>query len=181
MHPISMAWRLMELRRLAVRAARNAGANADATDIGQDTIAKLDGEEFNDFGHMEAWVQRVAKNAAHNLRERAKHIEGPFDEELGLEPQSFTSDLVNKQKYRDLIAQLSDKYRSVIELTYYEGLSGQRRRRPARLHHRNRPQDAQRGTQPPPPRHHSHPPATNPEQVAQPQVSGTVSALTHAS
>ena len=114
---------LMELRRLAVRAARNAGANADASDIGQDTIAKLDGEEFNDFGHMEAWVQRVAKNAAHNLRVRAKHIEGPFDEELGLEPQSFTSDLVNKQKYRDLIAQLSDMYRSVIELTYYQGLS----------------------------------------------------------
>ena len=113
---------LMELQQLAVVAAKNAGANADAADIGQDTIGKLDGREFDDSDHMSAWVQTVAKNAAADVRRRAKHIEGPFDEALGLDPQSFSTSLIARQKILDLIAELPDKYRAVIELTYYEGL-----------------------------------------------------------
>ncbi len=117
------AQQLMELQGLAAKAARKAGAGEDAADVAQETIAKLDDREFNDLGHVEAWVQRVAQNAAHDLRDRAKKIVGPYDDNLGLTPQSFTSDFVSKQKITDLVAGLPSKYQDVIELTYYEGLS----------------------------------------------------------
>ncbi len=97
------AERLLELRGLAASAASRAGAGADTQDIAQDTIAKLDHQDLDQIGNLEAWVQRVAKNAAIDLGRRAKHIEGPYDEELGLDPQSFSTVLVANQKIQGLV------------------------------------------------------------------------------
>lgn len=113
---------LIELLGLAARAANKAGAAEEAADIAQDTIAKLDDQDLDEIANLEAWVQRVAKNAALDLQRRAKHIEGPYDDDLGLEPQSFSTKLVAKQKIHDLVEGLPSKYRAVIELTYYKGL-----------------------------------------------------------
>ncbi len=117
------AEKLIELQRLAAKAARKAGAGDDAADIGQETIAKLEQEDLDQIPNLEAWVQRVAKNAAIDHGRRAKHIEGRYDEDLGLDPQSFTTDFVARQKIHDLVGGLPAKYRAVIELTYYQALS----------------------------------------------------------
>ena len=114
---------LLELQQLAAKAALKAGAGADASDIAQDTIAKLDHQDLAQIANLEAWVQRVAKNAAIDHGRRAKHIEGPYDDDLGLEPKSFSAALVARQKIQDLVACPPEKYSGVLDLAYYEALT----------------------------------------------------------
>ena len=115
--------RLMELHGLALRAARKI-SEPDAEDVAQNTIAKLDDEDLDELPNLDAWVQRVAKNQALDLRKRNdNHHATSFDDEMGLDPQSFSTRLVAGQKVRDLLADLPEKYRRVLELTYYEALS----------------------------------------------------------
>ncbi len=114
--------RLMELHGLAAGAARRAGAEEDAADIAQDTIAKLEDRDLDEINNLEAWVQRVAKNAALDLNRRANRIEVNYDGEFGVQP-SFSTSLVAQRKIRDLIEELPTKYRAVIQLTYFQGLS----------------------------------------------------------
>lgn len=114
--------RLMELHGLALRAARKI-SQPDAEDVAQNTIAKLEDRDLDEIANLDAWVQRVAKNEALDLLKRGDHLATSFDDEMGMEPQSFSTKLVAGQKVRDLLADLPEKYRRVLELTYYEGLN----------------------------------------------------------
>ncbi len=114
---------LLGLLELAARAARKAGAEDDSADIAHDTIRKLDDQDIGSIANLEAWVQKVAKNAAIDLHRRAERITQFDDDKPGLTPRSFTTKFVATKKIQDLVAGLPDKYRDVVRLTYYEGLS----------------------------------------------------------
>lgn len=91
----------------------------DAEDIFQDTFLKLSNKmpDFESEEHEKAWLIRVTINLSKNLFTSSwKQKTIPLDEELKFEDKEV-SDVYFE------VLKLSQKYRTIIHLFYYEGLN----------------------------------------------------------
>lgn len=94
----------------------------DAFDVCQEVFLRLvrNGNKFNDGEHLKAWLLRVAVNCAKSSCTQAyRRNTVALDEVSG---QGAENGSVRLELF-DAVMRLSDKYRTVIHLYYYEDLS----------------------------------------------------------
>lgn len=92
----------------------------DAEDAVQNTFVKLlkTDTEFNDDEHIRKWLIRVAVNECKNMWKSFWRRNVTSFEELEKEPEYIESD---KTELFSEVMKLSQKYRVVLHLYYYEG------------------------------------------------------------
>ena len=95
---------------------------ADADDVVQDTLIRYlsVSKEFESEEHLKAWLLRVAIN-------RAKDITSSFWRKNTVEWEDYMDDLAFEEPKDshlfEAVMNLPEKYRAVIHLHYFEGLS----------------------------------------------------------
>ncbi len=91
--------------------------HADAQDCFQNTFVKLfeKSPDFNDEGHLKAWLIRVAINECNNVRRKNSRVI-QFNEKTI--KNSYKSDDENDVSWA--LVQLDEKYRDVLYLRYCE-------------------------------------------------------------
>lgn len=94
----------------------------DAFDVCQEVFLRLvkNGNNFNDCEHLKAWLLRVAVNCAKsNCTKAYRRSTVVLNEVSG----QCTENCSDRLELFDAVMRLSDKYRTVIHLYYYEDLS----------------------------------------------------------
>lgn len=98
------------------------GSREDAEDVTQETFLRLvrTGPRFRDGEHCRAWLLRVAMNCAADLHRSAwrRHTR-PLEEaeHLAISPEEPGNGVM------EAVLALPERYRAVVHLYYYEGLS----------------------------------------------------------
>lgn len=96
----------------------------DAEDMAQDVFLELmrKGQEFDDKEYEKAWLMRTAVNKCKNLLKSAW-----FKRSVPLEEDYVQEDVYDEGEdggsVTDAVLKLPEKYRTVIHLFYYSGLS----------------------------------------------------------
>ena len=101
------------------------GSYEDSDDISQDVFLKLyeSGKTFKDEEHKKAWLIRVTMNAAKSLlRTSWRKKRDAFEGLQNLEDRPYYDDVADRELF-DCVMRLSEKYRTVVYLHYYEDYS----------------------------------------------------------
>lgn len=115
---------------LAKSRCRNHDAAEEITQSVFATVAeKLGSGEYNEQGRFESWLFRVASNRVRDhVRKLKRRLTAGVSEELervaaGTQPQTDVSPTQLASRLRDVMQQLSETDREVVELRHHGGLS----------------------------------------------------------
>ncbi len=104
--------------RLAFTRTKN---ESDAWDVSQEVFLRLvkHREKIKDEEHLKAWLLRVTLNCSNSVFRQI----WSKTEELDIKMEAVTEDPIQKIAVMSAVMQLPVKFRTVIELFYYEDLT----------------------------------------------------------
>lgn len=113
---------LLRLHRAASSSARKAGAGRAAADVAQQAILRLlEQEVLPERERREPWVRTAAKRLAID-QHRRDEVGKRMVRREEVSGRTFTTELTTRLRVQELLRQLPDRHRSVLELTYVHGL-----------------------------------------------------------
>lgn len=97
------------------------GNESDAWDVSQEVFLRLvkHREKIKDEEHLKAWLLRVTVNCSNSVFRQI----WSKTEELDIKMEATTEDPLQKMAVMEAVMQLPVKFRTVIELFYYEDLT----------------------------------------------------------